>query len=114
MESETQDLIKAERRRNDFRFTSEVIPKRRARPIKYRHNLSMPAHLYEELRDKGVINKLELEAYQDVYFEMKQDEIMISFVNLYAIEDLHRHIDCYLIKKITGNYPLKRGGFSKL
>ena len=114
MEHETQDRIKTEQRRSGFRFISEVIPKRRERPIKYRHNLSIPAHLYEELRDKGVIDKLELEAFQDVYFELHEGEVTISFVNLYAIEDLHRHIDYYLIKKLTGDYPVKRGGFSKL
>jgi hypothetical protein len=114
MKPEILELIKAERRRDNFNFIAKVIQRGRKRPAKYHHNLSMPISLYEELRSHGIIDMLELEAYQDVFFEVYQDEVTISFYNLYAIEDLHRRIDYYLIMKFSGSYPIKRTGVSKL
>lgn len=105
-----QDLIKAERRYQNSYFITEVVQRGRIRPAKYKHDLSMPAFLYEEMREKGIIDPEQYFIEEDAFFEFKPDEVIISFRNLYAAEDLHRKIDRYLIIKFAGSYPIKRGG----
>jgi hypothetical protein len=110
MKTSTQELIKAESRRDTFGFIVEVIQRGKTRPKKYKHDLTMPAFLYEELRNKGIIDS---EAYfvdESAFFEFNGVDITISFINLFACEDLHRKIDRHLVMKFAGSYPIKRGG----
>ena len=110
MKSEIKDLITAERRRDDFGFITEVIQRGRSRPKKYKHYLRMPTFLYEEMRAK---NDIKPEIYfidESAFFEFNDKTVTISFITLYACEDLHRKIDHYLVMKFAGSYPIERGG----
>lgn len=98
----------------DFGFIVTVVQRGRNKPAKYKHYLKIPVFLYEELRDKGVINPEEYYINEDAFFEFSHDEATISFINLYHCEDLHRRIDHYLVCKFAGSYPVSRGGFFKL
>lgn len=114
MKPETKELIKAERLRSDFGFIVETIQRGRIRPAKYRHSITMPIFLYEELRKWGVINPEDYYVDESAFFEFKDEEATISFTVLYACEDMHRRIDHYLVVKFAGSYPIKRTGVSKL
>jgi hypothetical protein len=105
-----RDLVKAERRRQDFSFIIDVVQRGKIRAAKYKHDLTMPLFLYEEMRESGVINPEDYYVEEAAFFEFKCDEVVISFRNLYACEDLHRRIDRYLVIKFAGSYPIKRGG----
>ncbi len=110
MKQEIKELIKTERRRHDFSFIAEVVQRGRSRPKKFKHFLSMPTFLYEEMRDIGVIDPESYFIDESAFFEFTQEKVKISFVNLYACEDLHRKIDHYLVVKLAGSYPIERGG----
>lgn len=110
MKETTKELIRTERRRSDFGFIKEVIQRGRQKPKKYKHFIRMPAFLYEEIRDRNVIDPEPYFINESAFFEFSQSEVTISFMNLYECEDLHRKIDHYLIVKFAGSYPLERGG----
>lgn len=110
MKEATRELIKAEGRRDTFGFIIEVVQRGKIRPKKYKHDLTMPVFLYEELRNKGVINPEDYFIDESAFFEFKNDEMTISFISLYQSEDMHRKIDHYLVVKFAGSYPIKRGG----
>lgn len=114
MKAETEELIKAERRRSDFGFITEVVQRGHVRPKKFVHSISMPVHLYEELRDRGVINPEDYFIAESAFFEFKENEMTISFSVLYGCEDLHRRILTYLVIKFAGSCPIKRSGVSKM
>lgn len=114
MKEETKELIKTERRRSDFSFITEVIQRGRIKPAKFIHSLSMPVYLYEDLRNNGVINPEDYFIGQLAFFEFKHDEVIISFVNLFNCEDMHRRILTYLVVKFAGSCPIKRSGVSKM
>lgn len=108
--SSSKELIIIERRRADTSFILEVAQRGRNKPKKYRHYLSMPYALYDELKASSIITP---EAYyidESGFFEFLPDSVKISFICLYQCEDLHRKIDHYLVKKCLGSYPLTRGG----
>jgi len=109
MSKTTKDLIIAERRRSVFNYLT-LIQGERHKPKKFKHYLQMPAFLYEELYLKGIIDPEIYFIDGSAYFEFTDTEATVSFINLYACEDLHRKIDHYLVVKFAGSYPLKRGG----
>jgi hypothetical protein len=110
MKNSTRELIVVERRRDDFGFITETVQRGKHKPKKYRHDLTMPIYLYEELRARGVIKPEDYFIDESGFFEFTEDEAIISFVNLFACEDLLHRIDRYLIVKFAGSYPIKRGG----
>jgi len=110
MNSKTKELIKAERRRNDFTFITEVVQRGRTRPKKYKHYLRMPTFLYEEMRDRNWIDPERYFIDESAFFEFTEKTVTISFMTLCMCEDLHRHIDQYLVIKFAGSYPIERGG----
>ena len=100
--------------KKDFRFIAEIIQRGRIKPAKFVHSLTMPTFLYEEMRNEGLI---EPEVYfidESAFFEFKEEKTTISFVTLFACEDLHRKIDHYLVVKFAGSYPIERSGVSKM
>jgi hypothetical protein len=110
MKSDTRELIKAESRRDTFGFIIEVVQRGKSRPKKFKHDIAMPVFLYEELRSRGIIDSEDYFINDTAFFEFDGQNITISFLNLFACEDLHRKIDHYLVVKFAGSYPLKRGG----
>ena len=106
----TKELIKAESRRGTLGFILEVAQRGKCRPKKFKHDLTMPLFLYEELCFRGVIRPEDYFINESAFFEFTDDEATISFINLYHCEDLHRRIDHYLVVKFAGSYPVKRGG----
>ena len=114
MKAEIAVLIKTERRRSDFGYITEIIQRGRIKPAKFIHSIGMPIYLYEELKDRGVIIPEDYFITESAFFEFKEDEMTISFVNLYNCEDMHRGILTYLVIKFAGSCPIKRSGVSKM
>lgn len=114
MKAEVKELIRTEKRRSDFGFITEVIQRGRIKPAKYVHSLSMPLFLYEELRDRGAIVPEDYFIDESAFFEFRNDTAIISFITLFACEDLHRRIDYYLVVKFAGSYPIQRSGVSRM
>jgi hypothetical protein len=114
MKPEVKELIKTERRRSDFGFITEVVQRGRIKPAKYVHSLAMPVFLYEELRDGNVIIPEDYFIDQLAFFEFRHEKAIVSFVNLYNCEDLHRRILTYLVVKFAGSCPIERTGVSKM
>ncbi len=114
MKTETNDLIKTERRRSDFGFITEIVQRGRIKPAKFIHSLTMPAFLYEEMSGKGFINLEDYFIDESVFFEYRGESVTLSFKNLYHAEDMHRRIDYYLVVKFAGSYPIQRSGVSKM
>jgi hypothetical protein len=110
MSEQTKELIKVERRRATLGFILEVAQRGRCRPKKYKHDLTMPLFLYEELCLRGIVKPEDYFINESAFFEFTNEEATISFINLYNCEDLHNKIDRYLVVKFAGSYPLKRGG----
>lgn len=110
MKSSTANILQTERRRSDFGFITEIAQRGRMRPKKYRHLLTMPIFLFEDLKTNYVINVEECIIDESAFFEFSENEMTISFINLFQCEDLHRKIDYYLVVKFAGSYPLKRSG----
>jgi hypothetical protein len=110
MSSAMKSLIDTERRRSEFGFITEIVQRGRSKPKKYKHDLTMPVYLYEELCNRGVINPEDYFIEEQAFFSFTTHEAIVSFVSLFACEDLHRKIDHYLVVKFAGSYPLKRGG----
>jgi hypothetical protein len=103
-------MIVTRKMRSEFGFITETIQRGRSKPKKYRHDLTMPVFLYKELVDKGIIVPEEYFVEESAFFEFTQTEAIVSFVNLFACEDMVHKIDRYIIVKFAGIYPLKRNG----
>jgi hypothetical protein len=114
MSAEMKELIKAERRRDNFNFIASVIQRGRIRQSTYVHEIIMPEDIYEEITDLGIINHEDYYILQQAFFEFRHGKVIISFQHLYACEDLHHRIDQYLITKALGYYPIQRAGISKM
>lgn len=110
MKESTKELIVAERRRSDFSFISEIVQSGRRKPKKYKHFLQMPILLYEELRNKGIIDPESYFIDESAFFEFSFDKATINFISLYAREDLLMRIYHYLVIKFAGSDPIKTGG----
>ena len=114
MKQETEELIKAENRRSDFRFVADIIQRGRIRQSTYVHELVLPDHLYEEIKNHGIIDHEDMYILKQAFFEYRRDKVIISFQHLFACEDLHHRIDQYLVIKAYGSYPIQRAGISKM
>lgn len=114
MKEAMTELIKTESRRDTFGFITEVIQRGRIKPAKYKHYLKLPFYLYEDLRSKGIINPEDYYIDQSAFFEFKNNEMTISFMNFRECGDLHLRILTYLVVKFAGSCPIKRGAESKL
>jgi hypothetical protein len=114
MKPEIQELIKAERHQSDFGFITEVIQRGRIKPAKFIHSLKIPMHLYEEMRDKGVIKPENYYIHESAFFEFRHEKVIISFVCRGLCDDLQFAIDHYLIVEYSGNYPIERTYSSKM
>ena len=114
MKPQTAELIKAEQRRSDFGFITEVVQRGRIKPAKYRHSLVMPLWLYEEMRDASRIVPEDYFIEEMAFFEFKEETATISFKYLYGCEDLHRRVLEYLVCKFAGSCPIYRVGVSKM
>lgn len=97
-----------------FSFITDNIQRGRKLPKKYRHYIVIPINIYDELCEYGAIKPETYYIDESAFFEFSNGEVKINFISLFAIEDLHRKIDHYLINKLMGNYPFKRGGFFKI
>ena len=108
-------LMKRQTKYKDtFNYIINVIQNGRIKPAKFVHSVTLPAVLYAEMRDQGIIDMESYYIDQSIFFEHKVEEVTLSFFNLYMCEDMHRKIDCYLVTKLMGHYPIKRTGVSKL
>jgi hypothetical protein len=110
MKEYLDELIISERRRSDEKYISEVIQNARYKPKKFKHYISMSKNLYYDLKNAKVFIIEDYYIDESAFFEFKADTVIISFISLYLCEDLHRKIDHYIIVKLTGDYPLIRGG----
>jgi hypothetical protein len=104
------DMIVPKKEHSEHNFIIDTIQRGRKKPKKYRHDLTMPIFLYDEMVAKGVIYPEEYFVDETAFFEFTQTEAIMSFVNLFACEDMVHRIDRYIIVKFAGIYPLKRNG----
>jgi hypothetical protein len=114
MNPDTQQLIKAEQRRSDFSFISQVIQRGHIRPSTYVHEIGISYNIYEDMKFRGWINHEYYYTSKQAFFEYKKDEVVISFMHLYACEDFHHLIDRFIIMSLAGKYPVRRAGISKM
>ena len=71
----------------------------------------MPQYLFQELREKGVIDVEDLYISNDAYFEEEELYIRISFKVYWRLEDMHIKALDYLVRKLgDGVSPITRGG----
>jgi hypothetical protein len=109
------------RRKQNFEFLSNLLQGNRSKPKKFKHSLKMPFQLYYELVENKIFDPEDLYCNEIAFFSFstelvfdngyQSDEyVEISYISLFQIEDLHRKIDYYLIKKLLGFYPIKRFG----
>ena len=125
MESETQDLIKAEhRRQSNCRFLTETTQGGRIRPATFIHELQMPHEIFGEMKDLKLID-IDYLARRErdkngrthdpiAFFEFKPDMVVVSFHHIFNREDFRGMVDRYLIIKAYGYYPCKANWTSKL
>jgi hypothetical protein len=114
MKEEIKELITAERRRADFSFISKVIQRGHIRPSTYIHEIGIPYELYEEMSARDIIDHEYYFLSKQAFFEFKREEVVISFVHMYACEDFHHIIDRFIIINCLGKYPVRRAGVSKM
>ncbi len=95
-------------------FIFEVVQRGRIRPSMYTHEIGMPLEIYESMSTAGVIDHEYYFIAKSAFFEFKKNEVVISFQHLFAAEDFHHLIDRFLIKRLTGKYPIRRRGVSKM
>ena len=114
MEPEYKIMEKGMKYKDTFNYIINVIQNGRIKPAKFIHSVTLPISLYKEMRDLSIIDLENYYIDQSIFLECKGEEVILSFYNLFMCEDMHRKIDCFLITKLLGYYPIKRTGVSKL
>lgn len=124
MKTETEDLIKAERRISDFRFLAQTLQGGRIRPSTFIHEFQMPHCLFDEMKDRHLIDveyltKREIDpkgrSHNPIaFFEFKPEMVVVSFHHIFNREDFKMMVDRYLIIKAYGFYPCKVNWVSKM
>ena len=107
MKTEVKELIKAESRRYDFKFITEVMQRSKMKPARYCHSLPMPISIYEETKSIGVLDVEYLICESVAFFDFRGETVIISFVNRSIFYDIHLKIYHYLVEKAYGFDPLK-------
>jgi len=105
-------------------FIKETLQGNRIRPATFIHEIEMPVIIFEEMRDKKLIdieyltdrrpNELNKKQNPIAFFEFKDDKITVSFQHIYNREDFRTVVDRYLIVKAYGFYPIKANWVSKM
>lgn len=124
MKTETEDLIKAERRISDFRFLAQTLQGGRIRPSTFIHEFQMPHCLFDEMKDRHLID-VEYLTRREIdskgrshnpiaFFEFKPEMVVVSFHHIFNREDFKMMVDRYLIIKAYGFYPCKVNWVSKM
>lgn len=101
-------------RRDDFSFISKIVQRGHIRPATYVHEIGIPYEIYQDMSDKGMIDHEYYFVSKSSFFEFRREEVIISFMHLYAAEDFHHLIDRFIICSLTGGYPVRRAGVSKM
>lgn len=124
MKSETEELIETERRRDNFSYIAEVIQRGRIKPATFIHEFQMPACLFEEMKDKKLIDVVYLVRREKdgrgkthdpiAFFDFKPDVVNVSFHHIFNRQDFKAMVDRYLIIKAYGYYPCKANWVSKM
>jgi hypothetical protein len=114
MKPQLAELMKAETMREGFRFITETIQKGHIKPAKYVHSLKISMQLYEDLVAKRIINPEDYYLYETGFFEFRHDKVIISFVTRTNCDLLQFAIDRFIIKSLTGEYPVERVVQSKM
>lgn len=103
-------LILTSRKASDIRFLESLILIGKPAPHKYKHFLILPLGLFFELWSAGLVDVEFYYIEELAFFEFAAEKMTIRFRNLCNCEDMHRKIDRYLIIKLSGSYPVIRGG----
>jgi hypothetical protein len=74
----------------------------------------LPYDVYEAMSNMGWINHESYFRTKQAFFEFKSTEVVVSFMHLYSCEDFHHLIDRFIIHSLTGSYPVRRSGISKM
>lgn len=114
MKPETEELIKAERRRDNFSYIADVIQRGRIRPSTFTHEIGIPYDIYEAMSNRNLIDHEYFFLSKTAFFEFRNEEVIVSFNHLYLCEDFHHLVDRFIIRSLMGNYPIRRTGISKM
>lgn len=114
MTPEIKELIKVERRRDNFTFIADVIQRGHIRPSTFTHEIGLPYDLYEAMSNANVIDHEYFFLSKTAFFEFRNEEVIVSFNHLYLCEDFHHLVDRFMIISLTGSYPIRRAGVSKM
>jgi len=124
MKTKTEDLINAERRIADFRFLAQTLQGGRIRPATFIHEFQMPHCLFEEMKDRELIDIMYLTKRERdhkgkthdpiAFFEFRSEAVIVSFHHIFNREDFRMVVDRYLIIKAYGFYPCKANWVSKM
>lgn len=91
-------------------YITEVIQRGRIKPAKYKHYLKMSREIYLELSNNNIIRPEDYFIEESVFFEYKEDIVILNFIHLYICDDLHIRILNYLLNKKYGYEVIFRGG----
>jgi|WetSurMetagenome_2_1015567.scaffolds.fasta_scaffold640491_1 hypothetical protein len=114
MKEQTKELIKAEQRRSDYGFITEIVQRGRIKPAKYCNSVTIPSMVFDEMKILGII---EIENYfidESAFFEFKNNKVIVSFINISAVNDFHIRAAHYLLTKAYGFDPIERKAASKM
>ncbi len=111
-------------RKLNILFLKETLQGNRIRSSTFIHELEMPYELFEEMKEKKLIdlkyltdrrpNHLNKKQNPIAFFEFKNDKVIVSFEHIYNREDFRTVIDRYLIIRAYGFYPLRANWTSKM
>jgi hypothetical protein len=73
MNDSTAELIKAERRRDNFNFIADVIQRGRIRPATFTHEIGIPYDIYEAMSDKSLIDHEYYFISKTAFFEFRDE-----------------------------------------
>ena len=117
-----EDLL--EIHRLNVQFLKETLQGNRIKPSVFIHEIEMPYELFEEMKEKNLIdlkyltdrrpNHLNKKQNPIAFFEFKGDKTIVSFEHIYNREDFRAVVDRYLIIRAYGFYPLKVNWTSKM
>jgi len=118
-----EEAIKEIQRLN-VQFLKETLQGNRIRSSTFIHEIVMPYSLFEEMKEKNLIdlkyltdrrpNHLNKKQNPIAFFEFKDDKVIVSFQHIYNREDFRAVVERYLIIRAYGFYPLKVNWTSRM
>lgn len=88
----------------------EIMQRGRIKPAKYRYSLRMPKDIFAYLHKVNVIDIEYYHISDSIFFEFKEDIVILNFKELYICEDIHIRSLSALVSRSLGKDPIVRAG----